>query len=256
MTDRLPHWLRFRLIADRVLAAAAGIVLSPMIAVFAVLVKREDGGPSFITVTRVGRDGRLFKMWKLRSMRASRPDGTADGLTLSGGHDDRITRIGGHLRAYHFDELPQLLNVVRGEMGILGPRPETPEFVDLDDPMWQVALSIPPGIAGPTQVIVNDWERSLIDEVPDGSAYRTKVVPVKLAIDAWYLERSSPVTDALVAITLVRRFLPGTESTTLKSAVFAAVPESLVVRDFIRSRKRRMAEARAEPNPEISSIPV
>ena len=122
--------------------------------------------------------------------------------------------------------------------------------------MWQVALSIPPGIAGPTQVIVNDWERSLIDEVPDGSAYRTKVVPVKLAIDAWYLERSSPVTDALVAITLVRRFLPGTESTTLKSAVFAAVPESLVVRDFIRSRKRRMAEARAEPNPEISSIPV
>ena len=87
---------------------------------------------------------------------------------------------------------------------------------------------------------MNDWERSLIDEVPDGSAYRTKVVPVKLAIDQWYLERSSPVTDALVAVTLVRRFLPGTESTTLKVAVFAAVPEAAVVRDFIRERKRRM----------------
>jgi len=239
MTNRLSAWLRLRLIADRVVALVAGIVLAPFIAAMAVLVRREDGGPGFIAVTRVGRDGRPFRMWKLRSMRATRPDGTADGLTLSGGHDDRITQIGRRMRAYHFDELPQLLNVVRGEMGILGPRPETPEFVDLDDPMWQEVLTIPPGIAGPTQVIVNDWERSLIDEVPDGSAYRTKVVPVKLAIDQWYLHRSSPITDALVAITLVRRFLPGTESTTLKIAVFDAVPEALVVRDFIRERKRQ-----------------
>jgi len=238
--SRLSSWLRIRLVVDRAVAAVAGIVLAPVIFVLAALVRREDGGPGFIAVNRVGRDGRPFRMWKLRSMRASRPDGTADGLTLSGGHDDRITEIGRRMRAYHFDELPQLLNVVRGEMGILGPRPETPEFVDLDDPMWQEVLAIPPGIAGPTQVIVNDWERSLIDEVPDGSAYRAKVVPVKLAIDHWYLERSSPVTDALVAITLVRRFLPGTESTTLKVAVFAAVPEAAVVRDFIRERKRRM----------------
>jgi lipopolysaccharide/colanic/teichoic acid biosynthesis glycosyltransferase len=239
MTNRLSAWLRLRLIADRVVALVAGIVLAPFIAAMAVLVRREDGGPGFIAVTRVGRDGRPFRMWKLRSMRATRPDGTADGLTLSGGHDDRITQIGRRMRAYHFDELPQLLNVVRGEMGILGPRPETPEFVDLDDPTWQEVLTIPPGIAGPTQVIVNDWERSLIDEVPDGSAYRSKVVPVKLAIDQWYLHRSSPITDALVAITLVRRFLPGTESTTLKIAVFDAVPEALVVRDFIRERKRQ-----------------
>jgi len=240
--NRLSPWLRIRLVVDRAVAAIAGLVLAPVILVLAALVRREDGGPGFIAVTRVGRDGRPFRMWKLRSMRAARPDGTADGLTLSGAHDDRITQIGRRLRAYHFDELPQLLNVVRGEMGILGPRPETPEFVDLDDPMWREVLTIPPGIAGPTQVIVNDWERSLIDEVPDGSAYRTKVVPVKLAIDQWYLERSSPITDALVAITLVRRFLPGTESTTLKVAVFAAVPEASVVRDFLRERKRRRQE--------------
>ena len=240
--NRLSLWLRIRLVVDRAVAVVAGLVLAPVILVLAALVRREDGGPGFIAVTRVGRDGRPFRMWKLRSMRAARPDGTADGLTLSGAHDDRITQIGRRLRAYHFDELPQLLNVVRGEMGILGPRPETPEFVDLDDPMWREVLTIPPGIAGPTQVIVNDWERSLIDEVPDGSAYRTKVVPVKLAIDQWYLERSSPITDALVAITLVRRFLPGTESTTLKVAVFAAVPEASVVRDFLRERKRRRQE--------------
>ncbi len=239
MTGRLSPWLKVRLVVDRAVALVAGVVLAPAILVMAALVRREDGGPGFIAVDRVGRGGRIFRMWKLRSMRASRPDGTAEGLTLSGGHDDRITRIGRRLRAYHFDELPQLLNVVRGEMGILGPRPETPEFVDLDDPMWQAVLAVPPGIAGPTQVIVNDWERSLIDEVPDGSAYQAKVVPVKLAIDQWYLERCSPVTDALVAVTLVRRFLPGTESTTLKVAVFAAVPEAHVVRDFIRERKRR-----------------
>jgi lipopolysaccharide/colanic/teichoic acid biosynthesis glycosyltransferase len=235
----VPRYLRARLVADRFVALVAGLVVAPVVAVLAVLVRREDGGPGLIAVTRVGRDGRPFRMWKLRSMRVARPDGTADGLTLSGAHDDRITAIGRRLRAYHLDELPQLLNVVRGEMGILGPRPETPAFVDVDDPLWQDVLAIPPGIAGPTQVIVNDWERSLIDEVADGSAYRSKVVPVKLAIDRWYLERSSPLTDALVAVTLVRRFLPGTESTTLKAAVFSAVPESLVVRDFLRERKRR-----------------
>jgi lipopolysaccharide/colanic/teichoic acid biosynthesis glycosyltransferase len=244
---RLSLWLRLRLVADRAVALAAGLVLAPAIVVMAVLVRREDGGPGFIAVTRVGRDGRPFRMWKLRSMRASRPDGTAEGLTLSGAHDDRITDVGRHLRAYHFDELPQLLNVVRGEMALLGPRPETPEFVDVDDPMWQEVLAVPPGIAGPTQVIVNDWERSLIDEVPDGEAYRTKVVPVKLAIDRWYLERCSPVTDALVAVTLVRRFLPGTESTTLKKAVFSAVPEALVVREFIRERKRRRRAVSSPP---------
>ena len=110
-------------------------------------------------------------------------------------------------------------------------------YVDLDDERWQAVVCARPGIAGPTQVLIHDFEAGLA--VHDLKRYEAEMVPVKLAIDQWYLERSSPITDALVAITLVRRFLPGTESTTLKVAVFSAVPESLVVRDFLRERKRR-----------------
>ena len=244
------RWLRARLVGDRVVAAVAGIILAPIMAVFGMLIRRGDGGPALISVPRVGRDGRLFRMWKLRSMRADGPDGRAHGPNLTHELDDRITPIGRTMRAYHLDELPQLYNVIRGEMLLLGPRPESPEFVDLDDPLWRSLLVIPPGIAGPTQVIVGDWERTLIDHADDHSIYRTKVLPVKLAIDEWYLENCSIVTDALVALTLFRRFLPGTESTTLKGRVFAAVPEAGVVRDFIaeRKRKRALESAPVEPN--------
>lgn len=173
-------------------------------------------------------------MWKLRTMRAEGPDGRASGLPLSGTDDDRITRTGRRLRSYHLDELPQLLNVARGEMALLGPRPETPEFVDQTDERWTRVLSYPPGIAGPTQVIVSTWERELIGTENGGPAYVNTVLPVKLAIDTWYLRRSSPVNDALVAITLLRRFLPGTEAWTLKKRVFAEVPEANVVREYLK----------------------
>jgi lipopolysaccharide/colanic/teichoic acid biosynthesis glycosyltransferase len=238
-------WLRGRLLGDRVIAAIAAVVLSPIMAVLAVAIRRGDGGPAFISVPRIGRGGRQFRMWKMRSMRADGPDGRADGPSLTHEHDDRITPVGRTMRAYHLDELPQLYNVVRGEMLLLGPRPEAPEFVDLDDPLWRSLLVIPPGIAGPTQVIVGDWERTLIDHADDNSIYRTKVLPVKLAIDEWYLENCSIVTDSLVALTLLRRFLPGTESTTLKSRVFAAVPPSGVVREFLSERRRTQAAAAA-----------
>ncbi len=177
-------------------------------------------------------------MWKLRSMRADGPDGRAAGLTLSGTVDDRITPVGRKLREYYLDELPQLWNVVTGDMSLLGPRPEAPVWVNLEDPSWQVVLSVPPGMAGPTQMIVGEWERELISSDDDGSAYRTKVLPVKLAIDSWYVQSSSPLTDALVAVTLVRRFLPGTKSWTLKKRVFAEVPEARVVEAWLADRSR------------------
>ena len=221
-------WLRARLVLDRVVALVGAILTAPLVVAVALLIRREDGGPPLIAVTRVGRDGRPFRMWKLRSMRTSRADGLAPGPQLTTGDDPRITRIGRRIRSTHVDELPQLLNVVKGDMLLLGPRPEAPEFVDLDSPVWRIVLSVPPGIAGPTQVIVNDWEREVISEDDDSSGYPTKVLPVKLAIDQWYLEHCTPVTDVLVAITLVRRFLPGTGSWTLKQRVLRAVPEARV----------------------------
>jgi lipopolysaccharide/colanic/teichoic acid biosynthesis glycosyltransferase len=222
-------WLRLRVLADRVVAALLLVPFGPLIAFCAWRVHRHDGGPGLITVPRVGRAGRPIDMWKLRSMRAESPDGMAGGVALTGAEDPRITPIGVRLRAWYLDELPQLVNVVRGEMSLLGPRPEAPEFVDLDDPAWQAVLAVPPGIAGPTQLVVNDWERAVITASPDGDGYRRDVLPVKLAIDSWYVRRSSPRLDALVGLTFLRRLMPGTGSYTLKRLVRTEVPETEAV---------------------------
>jgi lipopolysaccharide/colanic/teichoic acid biosynthesis glycosyltransferase len=129
----------------------------------------------------VGRDGAELPMWKLRSMRRGRMSaGSAPGMPSD---TDRST-----VACFHLDELPQLVNVVRGEMALLGPRPEAPEYVETDDPGWRDVLSAPPGIAGPTQLVVGDWERDIITAAPDGSAYIDQVVPVKVAIDRWYVK--------------------------------------------------------------------
>ena len=138
---------------------------TPLIAGLMVAIRLNDGGPTIIAVPRVGRNGRTFGMWKLRSMRAETPDGMAKGVALTTEHDDRITPIGRRMRAWHLDELPQLFNVVRGEMCLLGARPEAPEFVDATDPRWRHVLSAPPcprrafrcGCARPGQAIGCGW---------------------------------------------------------------------------------------------------
>jgi lipopolysaccharide/colanic/teichoic acid biosynthesis glycosyltransferase len=219
-------WLRFRVHVDRLLAVVLLVLAGPVILALCVAIRRRDGGPSLITVPRVGRGGLPIRMWKLRSMRVEAPDGLANGLPLTAAHDHRITDIGRFMRAWHLDELPQLWNVLRGEMCLLGTRPEAPAFVDLEDPRWLSVLAGPPGIAGPTQLIVNDWERALISDPPDGTAYVGSVLPVKLAIDEWYVHQASVRLDAVVVLALVRRLLPGASDTrALSGRVRRDVPE-------------------------------
>lgn len=216
-------WARLRIQVDRIVALSALVALSPLIGALAVLVRRHDGGPPFITVPRVGRGGRTFGMWKLRSMRVDTSDGRAQGVALTAAADDRITPIGHRLRARHLDELPQLWNVVVGDMCLLGPRPEAPDFVDVDHDAWRAVLAMPPGIAGPTQLIVGDWERSWITASPDGSGYRDEVLPVKLALDEWYVRACSPRLDVLVGRSLLGH-LRGRPVDALCAAANDAVP--------------------------------
>ncbi len=222
----MSRYLRVRMVLDRLVAAVGLVALSPVIGVLGWLVHRHDGGPAFITVERVGRHGRPMRMWKLRSMRAESADGRATGVSLTSAGDDRITPIGAKLRAGHLDELPQLFNVVRGEMTLLGPRPEAPEYVDATDDDWRAVLAAPPGIAGPTQLAVGDWERDIITAAPDGSAYERDVVPVKVAIDRWYVEQASPGIDALVVVGLARR-LAGRPVGALLERIRAGVPDAV-----------------------------
>jgi lipopolysaccharide/colanic/teichoic acid biosynthesis glycosyltransferase len=220
------RWLRARLILDRAVGALLVALTAPVVAVLALLIRRHDGGPPLIQVPRVGRDGHEFGMWKLRSMRVERGDGRAAGAALTSSEDDRITPVGARMRSLHLDELPQFLNVARGEMCLLGPRPEAPEYVDPTSERWRQVLTVPPGIAGPTQLVVAEWERTEIDRDPDGSAYVRVVVPVKLDLDLWYVRHATPVLDVIVAASLFRSVIADSLMPSLLRRVRSQVPSA------------------------------
>ncbi len=220
-------WIRLRtLVVDRVVALVLLPLLAPIIAVLGWRVRRADGGPALIGLDRSGRSGRPFAMWKLRSMRAESPDGAARGSTITAGDDDRITPIGAAMRRWRLDELPQVWNVLRGDMAVLGPRPETPAMVDLDDPRWRAVLAARPGITGPTQLLVERWEAATLAQGSAAEDYRELILPVKLAVDQWYVEHGTPVTDVQVVCSMLQRFVLGREHTWVEHTVRREVPEA------------------------------
>lgn len=223
----MSHWLPLRWRLDRVLAITLQIALSPVLAVIGALVRRHDGGPALVRVPRVGKDSRPFGMWKVRTMKAVTADGLSGGPAVTTADDDRITDIGRRLRHFRLDELPQLLNVALGQMAMIGPRPEAPEFVDADNASWRRVLEAKPGIAGPTQLMVHDWETSALAGPSGETTYKELILPVKLAIDEWYVERASPWIDCLVVASLAQRFLTGRQSTLLYRRVQRVVPAAL-----------------------------
>lgn len=218
----MSRWAVLRPWGDRVVAGLVGVVVAPIDILLACLVRRGDGGPGHIGVRRMGRGGRIFAMYKLRTMRAVEVDGSAGGAPLTAGGDPRITPLGRRLRSFRLDEMPQLLNVVRGDMALIGPRPEDPALVDLHDPEWQVILTARPGILGPTQFLVAGWEADLDGGV---EAYREQVLPVKKAIDRWYVECATPRIDLTVICAAVRQ-VTGRSQGPLTTLVEREVPES------------------------------
>jgi lipopolysaccharide/colanic/teichoic acid biosynthesis glycosyltransferase len=173
-------------LAGRIGALLALIALSPVFALIAVAIRLDDGGPVFFRQIRVGRYGHHFTMYKFRSMRP------ACGLLLTCEGDPRVTRAGRLLRTYKLDELPQFWNIVRGEMAWIGPRPEIPEFVTMDDPLWQQVLQFRPGLADAASVEFRDEEK-LLASVPDPQEYyRREILPRKLRISIQHSLRRHP----------------------------------------------------------------
>jgi lipopolysaccharide/colanic/teichoic acid biosynthesis glycosyltransferase len=170
-----------------------------------------------------------IRVWKLRTMRSAHPDGRAGGAGVTRANDERITPIGRRLRHHRLDELPQLWNVVAGSMGLLGPRPEAPDYVAPDDQRWEDVLAVAPGIAGPTQLLVHDWEAEAMSGDDFAHVYRDVILPVKLAIDRWYVRNANPGIDWLIVRSLLRRFVLGRPPSRLRARIEAAVPELAVV---------------------------
>ena len=185
-------------ILDRVCAAVGLVLTAPVLLCCAVAIAIETGLPIFYSQIRVGRNNRPFRIFKLRSMRS----GVA-GTRITAGADPRVTRVGRVLRRYKFDELPQLWNVLKGDMSFVGPRPELPDFVDPSSPQWKMILSVKPGITDLATLIYRDEETLLVGHQDAENAYREVVLPAKLALSAAFLQHANLWTDGkLIACTV------------------------------------------------------
>ena len=180
---------------DFIVAWLGLIVLSPLFAVVAVLIKLDSPGSIFFRGPRVGKSGRPFKIVKFRTMvqNAAR---LGPGITLSG--DPRVTRIGRWLRRTKIDELPQLWNVVCGEMSLVGPRPEDPRYVALYTDEQRRILSVRPGITSPASIQFRHEEALLT--AGDVDTYVQSLMPAKLQVDLEYLDHRTFFSDFYVLL--------------------------------------------------------
>jgi lipopolysaccharide/colanic/teichoic acid biosynthesis glycosyltransferase len=174
-------YLTARRVIDCLVSAAALVLIAPVIIVAALAIVLEDGGPVLFTQVRVGRFGRLFPMYKLRTMRSTV---CGDALKPANGRDLRITNVGRYLRRLSIDELPQLLNVLRGDMTLVGPRPEMPFLVRQYAPWQQLRHIAAPGVTGL-------WQVTCRSTVP---LHR----PEATALDVEQISRGSLVADGAI----------------------------------------------------------
>lgn len=161
------------------------LLLAPLFLVVSVFIKLSSPGPVFFRGLRVGRGGKPFHVYKFRTMVA---DAAQNGPGITAAGDSRVTRVGRFLRRTKLDELPQLINVLKGEMGLVGPRPEDPSYVVLYTPVQRRVLSVRPGITSPASLNFRHEEEFLRGEDWE-KVYREQVLPVKLDIELSYLER-------------------------------------------------------------------
>jgi lipopolysaccharide/colanic/teichoic acid biosynthesis glycosyltransferase len=177
---------------DLIVAFAGLIVLAPLLLIVAILTKLDSPGSVFYRGDRIGKDGAPFKIYKFRTMVAN-ADRMGSALTHSG--DPRITQVGRILRKWKIDEFPQLLNIVRGEMSLVGPRPESPGYVKYYTHEQRQVLQVKPGITGLTQVRFRHEETLLEGCTNLEEEYIEKIMPQKLALDLEYIENQSLLLD-------------------------------------------------------------
>jgi len=188
------------------LGLAALVAASPLLLLATVLIRVTSPGPALFRQERVGRFGESFTLLKFRSMYSHQNNGRH--VTAKG--DSRVTPIGRLLRKTKLDELPELWNVVRGDLALVGPRPEVPGYVDLDNPLWQKVLEVRPGITDPVTLKLRNEEELLAGCGTDPEKfYLSMLQPYKLLGYVDYLRKRTWRTDVCVLIkTLFAVILP------------------------------------------------
>ena len=173
-------------------AMIALLLLAPLFFLGSLLAKLQSKGPVFYKAKRVGKDETLFEMYKFRTMVVN-----ADTLggSLTTYRDTRITPIGRFLRWTKLDELPNLINVIKGEMSLIGPRPEAPNYVKHYTEIQKQVLQVKPGMTGPSQLANRDEEQKLKGQQDAEHYYITELMPKKLALDLHYVATQSIASD-------------------------------------------------------------
>lgn len=173
--------------------SALGIIICiPFFIIAAILVKLDSSGPIIFTQERIGKDFKPFKIYKFRTMKKV---GEQDGPKITIKGDNRITGIGRLLRKYKIDELPQLFNVLKGDMSFVGPRPEISEYVNLFKTAYEKLLSIRPGITDPASICYSNEEILLSGSDNWEENYRKIVLPEKIKLSLQYVDNHNIITD-------------------------------------------------------------
>jgi len=176
-------------LVDLLLSALGLVLLAPLLLAVAVWIRLDSPGPVLFRQERVGRHGRPFLIHKFRTMVA---DARSNGPPITVGTDRRITRAGHFLRAAKVDELPQLWDVLRGAMSLVGPRPEVPKYVALyPDDVRRIVLSVRPGITDPASLQYRNEGAQLAGAADPERAYVEQVMPAKLALSTRYVQEAT-----------------------------------------------------------------
>ena len=175
-------------LCDVIFSLLGLLLLSPLFIIVALWIVIDNPGPGFYRQQRVGLNGKDFGLWKFRSMRVGSDKA---GLITVGERDNRITRAGYYIRKYKLDELPQLINVLAGDMSLVGPRPEVRKYVDLYTPEQRNVLSVRPGITDYASIEYIDENRLLAQSADPDKTYVEEIVPAKIALNMRYINHQT-----------------------------------------------------------------
>ena len=190
-------------IFDIILSLFGLIILLPFMIIIAILIKLDSKGPVFFKQIRVTKNGREFKIFKYRTMRV----GSDKYSQITVGKDNRITKIGAFLRKYKLDEIPQLINVLLGDMSLVGPRPEVPKYVALYTEGQKEILKVRAGITDYASIELSDENDLLASEADPEKAYIEKIMPKKIELNKKYLSEISMLTDIKIILLTIKKIL-------------------------------------------------
>jgi lipopolysaccharide/colanic/teichoic acid biosynthesis glycosyltransferase len=189
---------------DILVSVAGLIILLPLLLLVATAIKLDSSGPVFFRQWRVGRRFRRFGIYKFRTMI---DDAFDRGLPITVGQDSRITRVGKILRKTKIDELPQLVNVLKGDMSLVGPRPEVPRYVELFRPDYEHILKVRPGLTDLASLKYSDEASILGQSANPERDYVARLLPDKIRLAKEYIQRSSLLFDVkLIVETIIKLF--------------------------------------------------